>query len=109
MYKLKFEQGRFRVKTARCGQTALDLLRDFWPDVVLMDMHLPFLSGLEAVERLQNYPLFSRPKIILTSNLDEEQAAKKFGHLGIDGYILKANHTPSEILGIVQGMIGATA
>lgn len=111
LYKLKFELGRFRVGTARCGWTGLKLFSEFNPDIVLMDMHLPFLSGIEAIERfLQERKLHQRqPRIIFTANLDKQIAAKKIQHLKVDAYILKAEHTPSQILAIVNGITGAKA
>ncbi len=106
MYKFKFESHKFTVKTARCGKSGLEIIKDFIPDVVLMDIHLPFISGPEVVEYIRKISGLQNSKILLTANYDEEAVKKHFEHIGVDGYILKAEHTPTQILDIVRSIIG---
>lgn len=105
MYQYKFEQNSYWVETADNGHSGFRLIKDFQPDLLLIDITLPVLNGIQTLERLFNDKKWIKPKIVLFSNIDEEHALKKAGHLNFDRYILKAHHTPSQVLNIATEML----
>ena len=79
----------YEVKTAVDGQEALDVLRSFHPRLILMDIQLPGMDGLELTRRLKGDPE-TRNVVILALTAyamkgDEERAQRA----GCDGYIAK--------------------
>lgn len=75
------------VGVARHGQEALDLIADRRPDVVLMDLKMPVLNGVQATERLRkNWP--GVRVLVLTTYADDAWVLDAV-HAGASGYLLK--------------------
>ena len=75
------------VGEARDGQQAVELAQRVHPDIVLMDMAMPGLSGLRAVEQMQ--ALHPRPQVVIISMYSDEGLVRDALHKGARGYLLK--------------------
>lgn len=75
------------VGEARDGQQAVELAQRIQPDIVLMDMAMPGLSGLRAVEQMQ--ALHPRPQVIIISMYSDEGLVRDALQKGARGYLLK--------------------
>jgi two-component system, OmpR family, response regulator len=97
MYSLKFKKAGCIVETSFSGSDALKKLHDgYEPDIIVLDIIMPGMDGLELLEHIRNEKLSSKSKIVmLTNQADDEGKASK---LGIDGFITKALHIPSEVV-----------
>lgn len=78
----------FGVDTAENGNDAINLLDENVYDLLIVDIHLPFHSGLEIVKHLRTTLRQKTPVIILTA-FSDQQMQKQAGELGIEGYIVK--------------------
>lgn len=76
----------YRVEVAATGQQALDLAATWRPDVILLDLGLPDLDGLEVCQRIRAW---SRLPILVVSARDEEQMVVRALDLGADDYLTK--------------------
>ena len=74
---------------AHDGIQALFKIQEDTPDVILLDMVMPYLDGIEVLERLSSLTLVKRPKIIVLSAFETEKVLNKSSKLGIDYYMLK--------------------
>ena len=83
------------------GQTALDRILELRPEVAVLDVNLPGLSGLEVVAALRAKKL--RVSIVILTMLKDEQAFNKALNLGIHGYVLKEN-AAEEILNCIAAV-----
>jgi CheY-like chemotaxis protein len=97
MYSIKFKEAGFDVVTSLDAEAALGQLESVKPDVMLLDVVMPHMSGLELLERLKTLNL-TRPVIIILSNQGQQSDIDKAKALGVDGYIIKASTIPSEVL-----------
>jgi DNA-binding NarL/FixJ family response regulator len=88
------EPGFTVVGEATDGQQALKLIQDLHPDVVLLDLVMPRLTGLEALRELSGSPSPCRT-ILLTAGIEKEQIAQAL-QLGARGIVLK--DAPTDIL-----------
>lgn len=97
--------GGYRVVQARDGRAALDAARTVAPDLILMDVSIPFVDGLEVTRRLKSDPATRRiPIIALTAHAlpsDRDRALEA----GCDGYISKPAE-PRAILAAVRRKLG---
>ncbi|HEY7544816.1 MAG TPA: response regulator transcription factor, partial [Blastocatellia bacterium] len=87
--RYNLEREGFRVRIAGTGEQAINLILDRPPDIVLLDLNLPSMSGLEICRRLRAETSTARvPIVILTARADESD--KVLGlELGADDYITK--------------------
>ena len=88
---LEFDLGEegYNVFTAESGEKALEVLEEQAIDLILLDMYMPGISGLEMLHKLKTHPIiFNTPVIMLSASDDEDQivAALEFG---ADDYVTK--------------------
>lgn len=103
MYAEKFEREGFVVKRAENGIEAATVIASFIPDVILMDMMMPTMNGFETIGMIRTLaPSLEQSKIIVFSNLSSEQDRERAMSLGADGYLLKAETTPSDAVTYVR-------
>ena len=106
MYTLKFQEGGFEVKSARDGQTALDILKqDSLPDLILLDVVMPHLDGFEILKILKADERLKSIPVILLTNVGQKDDVEKGITLGADDYIVKAHFTPSEVVERVNKLL----
>jgi DNA-binding NarL/FixJ family response regulator len=96
------EDSRFEViGEADNGQTALNKIPELRPDVVVLDVNLPGVNGLEVAASLRAKKL--KVSIVILTMLKDEQAFNKALNLGIHGYVLKEN-AAEEILNCIAAV-----
>jgi two-component system phosphate regulon response regulator PhoB len=94
----------FIVATARDGRTGLELVRERRPDLVLLDLMLPELDGIELCRALRSDPSTATlPVIMLTAKGDEADVVLGLG-VGADDYVTKP-FSPKELVARVQAML----
>jgi DNA-binding NarL/FixJ family response regulator len=76
------------VAEAADGATALEAVGHFRPGVVLLDIQLPDMSGMEVAERLTGWP--DPPDVVLTSTHDEADFGERLTRCGARGFVPKA-------------------
>jgi len=84
---------------AQSGEEALPLIRRLAPDVVLCDLHLPGISGLEVTERIVKGPCTTR--VIIVSVLEDGPLPRRLLEAGASGYVGKGGDA-SELLRAVR-------
>ena len=106
MYALKFGQSGYAVQTALGSMPALEILKTgFKPDTVLLDLVMPVMDGFELLKKMKDENLASGATCIILSNRGQEEDIKKGKELGADGYIIKANTTPGEVIEKVESIL----
>ena len=107
MYTIKFTENNFDVTAALGSVEALGKIKEgIDPDVALLDVVMPAMDGFELLETIKRDKLAPRAKVIILSNLGQQSDIDKGNALGADGYIVKANATPSEVVEKVKEIIG---
>lgn len=99
MYSLKLGKSGYEVKTSDTTDGALKILHDnFDPDIMLVDVVMPNMDGLEFVTAVRKENLASRAVIIMLTNQSASEDIARSKKLRVDGYIVKATTIPSEVL-----------
>jgi CheY-like chemotaxis protein len=101
VYKLILKKAGYNVRTAFNGIEALKIIRNFCPDLILLDMLMPEMGGLAFLKKF-NQPKNKKIKILILSNLDEDEDIRDAQKHGASGYILKASLTPAELIDRVK-------
>ena len=93
------------VSTAFNGKEALVKAEQSEPDVILLDLLMPEMDGLEFLESYQLKDKHPEVKVVILSNMGDEEKIKKGMDLGAYKYILKARATPDELSVLVNHLI----
>ncbi len=106
MYQLKLASSGYDVQTAGDGVQGLKLLEDFEPDIALLDLMMPEMNGEEVLEKFRKLPNNEKTKVIILTNISQDEATKDLSKLNVTDYIIKANHTPTQVIEIVEKALG---
>lgn len=104
VFKKQLEMiGGFEVTIASGGQSALDLMEKTKFDVVLLDLVMPDVDGIEVLKKMNENggENFSVPVIVLT-NVTSEETRKEVEGLGAKGYIVKTDIEPQKLIGEIN-------
>jgi len=109
MYSIKFANNKFDVTLAGDGKAAIDKLKEgYEPDVILMDVVMPVMDGIEALAVIRADGLAKRAAIMVLSNQGQPSDIEKAKSYNVDGYIVKATSIPSEIVTEVLALLERT-
>lgn len=97
------EREGFKSDTAEDGNKALALLQTTVYDLLLVDIHLPFHSGLEVIKYLRSDLKMDTPVVVLTA-FSDLQMRRQAGELGISGYIVKP-FDPSDLIRQISSIL----
>lgn len=105
MYKLKLELEGFRVDTAVNGKIGVEKFGQESPDLILLDILMPEMDGFEVLEHLKNSKETKNIPVLVLSNLDKEDHINKAMNFGVQGFIIKSQYTPSQVVETIRGVI----
>lgn len=106
MYRMKLAMSGFDVKTASNGREGLEVIEGFKPTLILLDLRMPVMSGDEMLEKLRETDWGADIRVVILTNISRDEAPRNLQFLNVDRYIVKAHHTPSQVIGIVQDVLG---
>jgi two-component system, response regulator len=105
MYRTKFESEGYEVATAPDGITGLQLIETFQPDIILLDLMMPNMNGLDMLGRLRNQPSGKNAKVVVLTNMGDTETATKVFKMAADDYIVKAELTPKQVAERVKALL----
>jgi len=105
MYRLKLEREGFEVAVASNGRTGLALLEHFQPDLVLLDLRMPEMSGDELLSRLRSTEWGASMRVIILTNISKSEAPSALRFLSVDRYVVKAHYTPTQVVEVVKEVL----
>lgn len=98
LYQLKLETDGFKVKVAGDGQAGLELAKDWKPDLILLDLMMPIMSGPQMLAKLRATDWGKDIAVIIISNLGMERSDVDLEKYKVSAYIIKALFTPKQIV-----------
>jgi len=102
MYRIKFEAEGYEVETAENGLLGLKLIEKFAPDIVLLDLMMPEMNGDEMLLAMRASDWGKDVKVIILTNMGEQEAPLTLRELGVSAFIVKANMTPRQVAELVK-------
>ena len=105
MLSHRLKQSGYEVITGRDGQEALDLTRKESPDLIILDLMLPKLSGFTVCGLLKRDAKFSQIPVIMLSAKAQDSDKKKGQEAGADVYVKKPFKS-EELLEVIQRLMG---
>ena len=105
MYKMNLELAGYTAYVAENGKIGLELVKDIKPDLILLDIRMPVMSGDIMLEKLRQTDWGSSIRVVILTNISRDEAPRNLSLLGVDRYIVKAHHTPVQILDVVNEIL----
>ncbi|MBI4094686.1 MAG: response regulator [Candidatus Liptonbacteria bacterium] len=104
LLKARLEKDQFEVKIASDGEEVLEILKAFKPDIIVLDLIMPRLSGFEVLEALSVDPQYSSIPVIVLSNLSQESDMERAKQLGVAEYFIKARTSIDDLVKAVKNL-----
>lgn len=107
MYRMKFEAEGFEVAHAGDGRQGLEVVKEFQPDIILLDLMMPVMNGGDMLEKLREEEWGKDVKVIILTNMGESEAPKNIEDLKVEKFIVKADLTPKQVAEQVKQVLEA--
>jgi len=108
MYQNAFKFIGYDVATAIDGQEGLEAANNLKPTIILLDIMMPKLNGLEVLEKLKENSETKNIPVIMLTNLAGTQDAERALTLGAVKYIVKSEYKPKQIVDMTKEIMLAT-
>lgn len=105
LLRSRLEKEGLSVRQAFDGEEALRILEGIRPEVIILDLIMPRISGLELLETLSSDPQYNQIPVIIMSNLSQDSDVDKAKALGAVGYFVKVHASLDEIIALVKKLI----
>ena len=105
LYSKVFSIEGYEVITAADGEESLSAVHKNLPTLILLDVMMPKMNGLELLEKLKSDPSTKKIPVIMLTNLAGTADAEKAMTLGAVKYIVKSEYEPKQIVGMVKEIL----
>lgn len=102
MYQMKFEHEGYEVKVAVDGESGIEIAKTMRPDLVLLDIVLPKMNGFQVMRALREHPKTRKLKVYYLSNLGQDEEIEQGMKEGADGFLIKTDVTPAQLVDCVE-------
>jgi DNA-binding response OmpR family regulator len=105
IYQTKLGEVGFNVAVADNGVEAIKKLEQEIPDIVLLDIVMPYMDGIDVLKKMKENELWKKIPVIILTNLSQKEEVDEGLELGADDYLIKSHFTPSEVVAKVKGIL----
>jgi DNA-binding response OmpR family regulator len=104
LYGRALQKAGYNVTVEVDGLKGLDIAKTNQYDIILLDIMVPNLTGVELLKRLRHDVPDLKAKVIVTTNLEQSEEDRAAVEKQADGYVIKANMTPKELVAFLQSL-----
>jgi DNA-binding response OmpR family regulator len=106
VYLVRLQAEGFDVKRVANGEEALAAATEFKPDLVLLDVMMPKVSGFDVLDILRNTPETANVKVVMLTALSQENDRKRAEELGADDYLVKSQVVITDVIDRLKHHLG---
>jgi len=106
VYSTKLLEMGHEVQIAQNGEEGLTLVEKGKPDLILLDILMPVMGGIEMLEALKKKAEWKNIPVILLTNVGEKESIQRVRNLGVQNYIIKSHFTPAEVIEKIEAILG---
>jgi len=106
VYSTKLLEMGHEVLIAQNGEEGLAQVGLNKPDLILLDIIMPVMGGIEMLEELKKNDGWKNIPIILLTNVGEKESIQRVRDLGVEDYLIKSHFTPAEVIEKIETVLG---
>ena len=97
LYRLRLDREGHNVAVAADGQAALEMVRKEPPELILLDIRMPRLSGIAVLEEVRADEQLAAIPVVMLTNYSDPAQVQRTRELGIEAYLVKSRTTPRQL------------
>lgn len=109
VYKSRLELEGFETISVNNGEEALSAAIEFKPDLILLDVMMPKISGFDVLDILRNTPATANIHVIMLTALSQPKDKEKAESLGVDDYLVKSQVVISDVVERIRYHLGVNS
>jgi two-component system phosphate regulon response regulator PhoB len=102
VYTTRLDAEGFTIKRVPNGEEALAATLEFKPDLILLDVMMPKVSGFDVLDILRNTPETANVRVIMLTALSQESDRQRALDLGVDDYLVKSQVVIADVVDKVK-------
>lgn len=106
MYIMRLQAEDFDVKHVANGEDALSAAVKYHPDLILLDVMMPKISGFDVLDILRNTPETANTRIVMLTALSQPKDKERAENLGVDDYLVKSQVVIADVIERVRHHLG---
>lgn len=100
-----FNMEKFKVSQASNGEIALNLIEKIKPDIIILDVLMPVMNGIEFLEKVNLMKKYPKTKVLVLSNLSDKETVDQVITLGASKHLVKSSLSPSQLVSTVRALL----
>jgi CheY-like chemotaxis protein len=105
VYETKLPREGYAVVSAEDGEAGLALIKQELPDVVLLDLIMPKMTGFEVLAALKADKKTAKIPVVVLSNLGQEEDIARAKELGASEFLVKSNLTIKDVMDLIEQIL----
>jgi len=106
VYQTRLQAEGFDVRRVPNGEDALASALEFRPDLILLDVMMPKVSGFDVLDILRNTPETATTKIVMLTALSQDSDKERAQSLGVDDYLVKSQVVIADVVERIKQHLG---
>lgn len=106
VYLVRLQAEGFDVRRVANGEEALASATEYKPDLILLDVMMPKVSGFDVLDILRNTPETANMKVIMLTALSQDADRKRAQDLGVDDYLVKSQVVITDVIARIKHHLG---
>lgn len=106
VYETRLDAEGFKIKRVANGEEALSAALEFKPDLILLDVMMPKVSGFDVLDILRNTPETTNVRIIMLTALSQDSDKERAQSLGVDDYLVKSQVVIADVVERIKHHLG---
>ena len=105
VYRIALESRGYSVQLAHDGESALAAIQQFQPDLILLDIMMPKIQGLDVLDIVKGTPEYASIQIVMLSALSDKAVIEKATERGAAEFIVKSEETMEQVVGKISHLL----
>ena len=106
VYETRLQAEGFKTKRVANGEDALSTALQVKPDLILLDVMMPKVSGFDVLDILRSTPETTSTKIIMLTALSQDSDKQRAKDLGVDDYLIKSQVLIADVVDRIKKQLG---